>query len=136
MFVDAFGLLGICSAINNAVVSSRLASMETEIANLKADLDRLEIVFKNAEVSSNTMIKATNRMQKYVTEETNLMIVWEDAVDSLDGEMEDAYDFLSAKLPLMRQVFETAVLELRQAAEEYSKRPDFITDLDKMFLEL
>jgi len=136
MFVDAFGLLGICSAINNAVVSSRLASMETEIANLKADLDRLEIVFKNAEVSSNTMIKATNRMQKYVTEETNLMIVWENAVDSLDGEMEDAYDFLSAKLPLMRQVFETAVLELRQAAEEYSKRPDFITDLDKMFLEL
>merc|ERR1712062_319809 len=86
IFVDAFGLFGICSAINNAVVSSRLASMETEIANLKADLDRLEIVFKNVEVSSNTMIKATNRMQKYVTEETNLMIVWENAVDSLDGE--------------------------------------------------
>ena len=136
IIADILGALGICSAINAAAVASTAAGIETEIANVKAELDRLEEVFTNAEDLSNTLVAATNRMQKHIQYETNLIIVWEDAVDSLDGKMKDAYGFLSTKLPLKREVFKKAVLELRQAAEEYSKQPDFITELDEMFLKL
>ena len=134
MIADILGALGICSAINAGVATSAAAITEDQIASVKAEMEELEKVFGDAEVLSSKLSYSTIIMQSYVEDEIDLINVWENAVDALDEKIEG--EFLKTKLPLNIKIFEKAIKDLKEAAEEYSKRPDFTTELDQMFLNV
>lgn len=133
IIADILGALGICSLINAAVSGSTAAGIEVNIADVKAELDRLDIAVKSADKTTKTLMVATNAMQKYVTEEIDLIDVWEEAVFNLDEKLEDGRDYLTSTFASKRKVFRLAVLDLKNAAQAFFKRPDFITELDQLF---
>jgi len=133
IIADILGTLGICSLINAAVSGSTATGIEINIADVKAELDRLEIAVKSADKTSKTLLVATNAMQKYVTEEIDLIDVWEEAVFNLDEKLEDGTDYLRSTFALERKVFKLAVIDLKNAAQSFFNRPDFITELDQLF---
>lgn len=130
---DILGALGICSAINAAVVGSTATGIEVNIADVKAELDRLEFAVKSADKTTATLLVATNAMQKFVTEEIDLIDVWEEAVFNLDEKLEDGRDYLTSTFAIKRKVFRLAVIDLKNAAQAFFNRPDFITELDQLF---
>lgn len=100
---------------------------------MKAELDRLDIAVQSADETSKTLIVATNAMQKYVTEEIDLIDVWEEAVFNLDDKLEDGRDYLTSTFASKRKVFRLGVIDLKNAAQAFFNRPDFITELDQLF---
>ena len=133
IIADILGALGICSLVNAIISGSTAAGIEVNIKDVKAELDRLDIAVQSADETSKTLIVATNAMQKYVTEEIDLIDVWEEAVFNLDDKLEDGRDYLTSTFASKRKVFRLGVIDLKNAAQAFFNRPDFITELDQLF---
>jgi len=127
IIADIFGCLGFCSGIvTSSTWVASVASVESKIHEVEKKLGELVKTIENSVEDVDDIMKGTQDIQRFIQQETLIIIKWSNAADHLSDKLEHVKEENFYRLSLKRNSFTNALKGLRDVAQEFWDRPDGI----------
>jgi uncharacterized protein YukE len=130
IIADILGALGICSAINAAVVASAATSLEVTLANMRNNLETLQQNGERAINDVEDLLNAQEDVEEYFFEEKKNLEFWEVALDALEAKLSRSDKIFFKDLPTIRERYIQSLDELGNAAQNYLSQDNLKTRKD------
>jgi len=120
IILDIFGCFGLCSAIvTTSTWGATAVAVETQMSLLEK---RLDDDIKDV----NDIIAQTESLKRFIEEETDIIIKWDNQVDRLSGRLHYVKEENFYRLPLKRNALTNSLKGLRDIAQKFVDRPEGI----------
>jgi len=124
IFVDIFMTFGACSAINAGTCGGIIASMESTIAAVKANLQALEGRAEQAHSLVNDLLDDQKKLMTYFVEEKDYLARLDSRLTSANSNLKRSKVLFFKNIPTLRKRYIQSLDNLKKAAQDYLSQPE------------